>query len=264
MGDRDDDLDWSYEKHARWVIYGPAVAPELAWEIIRRTDGFFCSEGSLSPYGRNVRRLVGLPSLQDFRDDAADGKVNPNGDYEQAFFRALRRYVTAWGVPGAAHPSMIPVPMILANHMVSVGRGWCYPDGTIAMVGEVERGYPEDMLAECQLLAAAFPELRLSIALWGRAQQDAPTLGFKVAGGRATAIRGEDPSLFGDYGRLMYWSTVSSAADKAVRGACESLTLETRFGDRTLDGPGGHTFPGLPDEVVDSWIEKARSLHLVT
>ncbi len=248
-----DDLDWSYEKHAAWVIYGPPVAPELAGEILRRTDSIFMSEGASTPYKRNIQRLLGVPRPDDFdasREMAADG-----------YFAALRRYVTTWGLLGAGHDQWMPAPMLLQNDIVGAGRGWCYPDGTIAMAGEVERGYPDSILAECEMLAHAFPELTMSIAYWGSHEVDAPTMGFKVADGRAVPTRGDDSTLFGEFGRLMYWSTISSAAEKAAQKASSGLTTTSRFGDRS-DGDAGPASPGVPDDVIDVWLDKARSLGL--
>lgn len=251
-----DDLDWSYEKHARWVIYGPPTTPELACEILRRTDVIFKAERGWSPYTRNILRLLGVPLPDDFDPDREMA--------EDGYFAALRRYVTKSGLIGASHDQWMPTPMLLQNNMVGFDRGWCYADGTIAMAGEVERGYPDSILSECKLLSDAFPDLKMSIAYWGNYKVDAPTMGFKIADGRGIPTRGDDPTLFGEFGPLMYWSTISSAAEKAAQKARSQLATTSRFGDLTPDdcAPGSVAL-SVPDEVMEAWIEKARSLGLV-
>lgn len=246
-----DGIDMAYRKYAAWVIYGPAIKPELALEVILRTDVFFASGKSSSPYQRSVRRLLRAPQDEQYYGTAPDGARRLDAN---ALVLALERYQNRmrWLLPPADGGRRRPL-RLLTNAQIAHGSGWCYPDGTIALAEEVKRGYPTLIWDECEALAAAFPDLEFSIAYWGRSS-DEPSAGFIVRDGYVAGTSGDDPELFGRYGKVDCM-TVKGVAEQAARAAKARLSADSKFGSRTPDRPDGTPQParGLPDDVLERW-----------
>lgn len=232
-------------KHANWVIYGTTVTPAVAHEIIRRTDAFFYGPRSTSAYQYEVRRLLGMPREADYFPMNAAGEET--FDYER-LVRDSKAFGARWG--------LLPVED-LRNVQVGGGWGWCFADGTIGIVEEIDGWtYTTSIWDECAALADAFPQLAFSIAYWGRYGQEAPTAGFMVRHGRIDGVPGDDPILFRDFG-CTDWRQARTAAQHAYDAARSRNITYSRYGDRRGSS-------GLPDSIIESWIEKARELGTVS
>lgn len=251
----------AYSKYAMWAVYGPKIAPEFAIEIIRRTDTIFLNQRGMSPYQRAIKRLLGVPLEEDYRANRSDDR---NGGYLERMFADLDRFMKAWDCVAKHYGENGQLRSVefLSNTLGSCGEGWCYPDGTIALYEEIKRGYPDLLRDECAAVARAFPELEFSACYWG-GDGPAPTVGFAVGNGRVEPTGGSDPDLFGRFGGLD-WQSVIPAIREAEAQARGKLPLESRFGDRNFDGRHGwdEEIRGLPDEIVEDWIARARSLGL--
>jgi hypothetical protein len=229
------------DKHASWVIYGASVAPDAAHEIIRRTDTFFHSCKSASVYQYEVRRLLGAPRDSDYFWMNAAG--DESYDTEQ-LHRDCEAFRVRWGLLSVE---------TLANAQVAIGLGWCFADGTIGIVEELDGwSHPRSIRDECKLLANAFPQLAFSIAYWGRGGQEAPTAGIMVRNGRVDGVAGDDPVLFRDFG-CADWRQAKESAQRAHDAARSRNIARSRYGDRGDSS-------GLPDSVIESWIAKAREV----
>ncbi len=240
------------------VIVGKQLSADRASEIIRRTDGGFQMQlFPVSEYGQTVRDLVGFPIAPESNPD----------------HWAARDAVASW----RARWGGISLKW-LGNSQLLHNRGWCHVDGTIAFAGELE-DYPRanELLEDCQLLAAAFPDLDMTVAAWGDdktilglALEDAPespwpqtllenqidpTFEFLISDGTAKVLPGEDPILFKRRYGLDCPKAVEWALSESRRCAKEAVS-ETAFGDRGY-------YPGLPDSIIHDWRVRAQSLGLV-
>lgn len=165
----------------------------------------------------------------------------------------------------------------LFNQQIAWGTGFCHPSGEIVWAEEVAR-YPSgtDLLRDLRLIAAAFPDLSMDVAVWcdrrgamlGFPYQDMPegqlpadllakvaepTVGFLLRGGAVTVVRGFDRRLFGDFG-LRYPAAVERALAETRRlQAINPATEETGLKVRTW----------LTETVQQDWAAKARALGLV-
>ncbi|HPF22370.1 MAG TPA: hypothetical protein PK417_02770 [Hyphomonas sp.] len=250
-----DGIDLPYGKYADWVIYGPAIAPDLAVEIIRRTDAFFTHGGSYSPYQSAVRTVLGVPSEQDYHQPLPDGGYRVDNN---ALFEDLLRFQNRWQWLNWTSPEGDECGLhLLTNGQIAGGRGWCFPDGTIALCEQIKRGYPTQIWEECEALAATFPELEFSAAYWVR-DVDTPSAGFIIRDGMLRGLRGDDPELFGHLTPL----AAKAEAEQATRVTRDKLPEFSKFGDRTpTQGPLVKA-RGLPDTIIEDWGRKARELGL--
>ena len=255
------------DKIAEVVILGQPLAPSSAIEIIRRTDGYFqgghkfpaWQSGFNQEYCRALDQAFGYPSVA--RLERLAGLDERSRDRLPTIWR--RR----WGAISLQW---------LRNHQILFANGFCHPDGSVAHVGELE-DYPTgpEVLRDLRVLAAAFPDLSMDVAVWctfGRSMlgfpfTDAletawspellervaePTVGFLLKAGEVTIVRGFDRRLFAARG-LRYPEAVEVTLQEARRLRA-NLVVESAFARRD--------YPGLPDEVLLGWIDKARSLGL--
>ena len=139
-------------KRVEVIVAGERISPDRAQEIIRRTDtGFQNLPFSISDYGRHVRSMLGFPS----EIDGASGEARLGDETKDA----VARWRTRWDAVDLEW---------LGNHQLLYAKGWCHADGTIALADELE-DYPRasELLADCQRLATAFPDLVMHVAAWG-------------------------------------------------------------------------------------------------
>lgn len=254
-------IDMAYSKYADWAIFGSTVAPDLAAEVIRRTDVAFMSWRGVSPYLRETKRRLGIPIYED--------RVTrtPQGGYDidmGALHDDLGAFMAAWGCltwPPDDHDKPHALDL-MCNAMVSGGYGWCFPDGTIAMRDVVKRGYPSQIWMEADAVAAAFPDLDFSVAYWG-AGDEAPSAGFIVRDGRAEGTGGTDPDLFARFGDVDY-RNVRQVAEATGQAARMALPTASAFGSRSYDKirMDSDVVRGVPDNIMKRWIERARSMGL--
>lgn len=239
------------------VIVGERLSADRASEIIRRTDGCFRRQiFPVSEYGQTVRNMVGFPKSPESNSDRAVADD------------AIARWQGIWGGIN---------PQWLGNSQLLYNRGWCHADGTIAFADELE-DYPRanELLDDCQLLAAAFPDLVMAVAAWGEDKsilgfplEDAPespwpqtlldnqidpTFEFLIKDGAVHVLPGENPVLFKRFG-LDCPQAVEWALSESRRCVKEAVG-ETAFGNRGY-------YPGLPDSVIHDWRIRAQSLGLV-
>jgi hypothetical protein len=233
-------------KFVEVVMLGDPIAPDLAWEVIRRTDLVFrrLTRTPVAPADRALRDRLGFPG------DAAP-------------VRTVQRWRRRWG--------SIDLQW-LGNNRILHGDGWCHPDGSIALAGELE-DYPraDEVLQDCRRIARAFPTLVIDVALWGsgpsilgkplcdapdtpwpaRMWRDAPvpSIGFLLAGGAVRVVAGTDPRLFGRLGL-----TPGQAAEAALRGH--------RLGFHRPGPQGGAA--EVPPRIAGHWAVLARDLGLAT
>lgn len=240
------------------VIVGKKLSAERASEIIRRTDGGFRMQlFPVSEYGQTVRDLVGFPNSPEGNTDRPEANDS------------IARWQAKWG--GIS-------PQWLGNSQLLYNRGWCHADGTIAFAAELE-DYPRanELLEDCKLLAAAFPDLDMTVAAWGEDKtilgfplEDAPespwpqtlldcqidpSFEFLISDGTAKVLPGENPALF----KLRYGLDCPQAVEWALsesRRCAKEAVSETAFGDRGY-------YPGLPDRIIHDWRRRAQSLGLV-
>lgn len=255
------------DKRAEVVILGQPLGESRALEIIRRTDGYFQGahawptwrRGFNQAYCRALDEAFGYPSAE--RLGRIGGLDDRNRDRLPGVWR--RR----WGAISLRW---------IGNHQILFAGGFCHPDGSVAFVGELE-DYPTgpEVLRDLRALAAAFPDLTMDVAIWctfgrsmlGLPYTDAletawpaellarvaePTVGFLLKSGEVTVVRGFDPRLFAAH-KLRYPGALELALGEQRRLRA-NLVLESAFARRD--------FPGLPDEVLRGWIDKARALGL--
>ena len=229
---------WPSSKFVETIIVGQALPLHRAHEILRRTVSGFQRSNPFHPLPRQLltlRQQLGFPTEENHIQ--------------------MSEWSQTW--------SSIDLDW-LSNHHLLDGTGWCWPDGSIVFAGELE-DYPlgQELMNDCQRLAAAFPDLAMDVALWGfyspygfpgRPLMDAPqspwpqdfldsvtlpSAGIMIGDGRAEAVDGNDPRLFERFG-LPY--------AESVELAIHQFRVHTR---------------GLPDAVTQGWIEHARSIGLV-
>ena len=264
-------------KHGMHLILGNRLTPELALEIIRVTDDFFWDARCTTEYELNVKRRLGVPLEVDF------DRVSPDGNFAGTDLPALTEAQKIYRERWDAMPWEF-----LGCDQVKLAYGWCYPDGTIAKADEADGWvYTKEIWEECEALVGMFPEVDLSIAIWGdqhifannlitreapespwsASMRDAvrlPSHGIVVRGGRVEGVLGDDPRLFGGYGYATYVDAVEGTFRQHRRLSCRGVA-ESRFGDR-VDTRYGNRYDrtGLPDTVIEGWIELARERGLVT
>jgi hypothetical protein len=254
-------------KVAEVVILGQPVTAACAQEIIRRTDLYFWFDHAfahrfpavVSDYHRAVDDALNYPSAH---------RLGLVRDLDPARAeRVLRLWRRRW--------QAIDLKWI-TNNQVLHGRGFCHPDGSVGFAGEIE-DYPTgpELLRDLRLLARAFPELSMDVAVWcsagasmlGFPMEDAlespwppellarvavPTVGFLVGGGEVTTLRGFDARLFARFGLRF-----PQAAELALSEARRTDGLATQ-----ASAFGLRNWRGLQDAVVNGWIAKARALGL--
>lgn len=255
------------DKRAEVVILGQRLGQSRALEIIRRTDGYFQGKheflawqrGFNQEYCRALDEAFGYPSAE--RLGRLGGLDDRNRD------RLPKIWQRRWGAISLRW---------IASHQILFAGGFCHPDGSVADVGELE-DYPTgpEVLHDLRVLAAAFPDLTMDVAIWctfGRsmlgfpytdgleaawpsellARVAEPTVGFLLNAGEVTVVRGFDRRLFAAY-ELRY-SEALEVALQEQRRLRDNLVLEFAFARRD--------YPGLHDEVLQGWIDKARALGL--
>jgi hypothetical protein len=248
-------------KRVEVIVAGERISPDRAQEIIRRTDTAFQKLlFPVSDYGRHVRSMLGFPSEIDGVSDE-----ERRGDETKD---AVARWRTRWDAVDLEW---------LGNHQLLYAKGWCHADGTIALADELE-DYPRasELLADCQRLATAFPDLVMHVAAWGTGRsilgyplmdapespwpqalldsQPEPTFGFLIGNGAVEVVQGTDRRLFERFG-LHYSRAVERTLSEMRRCAGEAVR-ETMFGDRAHNR-------GIPDKIIHDWLKRARSLGLV-
>ncbi len=245
---------------SKWVeviIVGERLSTDRASEIIRRTEfGFRRQLFPVSEYGQTVRNMLGFPNAPESNSDRAIADD------------AIARWRALWGGINLQW---------LGNSQLLYARGWCHADGTIAFADELE-DYPRanELLDDCRLLAAAFPDLVMTVAAWGNDQtilgyplmdapespwpqtlldsQTDPTFGFLISDGTVQVLPGNNPWLFDRFG--LNCSEAVEWAVRETRRCAKETVSETAFGNRGYDR-------GLPDSVIHDWRKRAQSFGLV-
>lgn len=164
-------------KWPQMLVSGEPVTIAQAKEIIRRTDSYFswpeCA-GNDKAYARRVAAALQIPVFER-RDDGDISGLSDHWEKEE-LWRKRWGYVDTEYV----HNSWIACPYIFGPH------GWCHPDGTIGYVDNIGK-YPscEEIVAEWQVLAAAFPFLHLDVTLMSAEhceEHKVPVFGLTVRG----------------------------------------------------------------------------------
>lgn len=263
-------------QHAPYLILGDRLPPERAIELIRISDRFFWGAEAETTYEATVKRLLGVPLLGDYDRLLSDGRFD--GTDMLGLEAAQKSFQARWGAVSWD---------FLGCAQIGHATGWCYPDGTIARADEFDGWvYPNEIFDDGAALAAAFPELAMSVVVWGNGRlfanglmlheapegpwsdelRDAvlaPSHGFVVRGGRIDGVRGDDPDLFGGYGYATALDAIE-ATFQAHRRLDGKGVVETRFGDRARRWDGGSApRTGLPDAVIDGWVRIAQDRGLV-
>jgi hypothetical protein len=234
-------IDFSRWLSAKWVeviVVGHPIPSQRANEVLRRTASGFRRK---YPFHSHPPQLAALRQQLRFPANEEPGQIS--------------HWRSAWGALDLNW---------LHNHHLLDGTGWCWPDGSIVFAGELE-DYPlgQEIMDDCQLLASAFPDLAMDVALWsyyspygygGPPLLDAPqspwpqdfldcvtspAAGIIIGEGRAEAVDGDDPRLFARFGL-----PCPESVERAIR----------QFREQTR---------GLPDTVVQAWIEHAHTVGLV-
>lgn len=254
-------------KVAEVVILGRPVAPTRAQEIIRRTDLFFWGTHHFPDWMRGGNQIYCKAVEEALNYPSATRLARLNGLDDAGKAKLADAWRRRWGAIELRW---------FNNHQVMDATGFCHPDGSVVFAGE-EEDYPTgpEMLRDLRRIARAFPDLSMDVAVWCSAAgsmlgfpfTDAletawppeliarvavPTVGFLVAGGDVTTVRGFDHRLFAGFG-IRYPQAVERALHETRRLEAFRV-VETEFGRRD--------WYGLPDEVLHGWIAKARALGL--
>ncbi len=255
------------DKIAEIVILGPSVAPDLALEIMRRTDGFFWGNHQFPTWQRGGSKeySMALDEAFAYPSGARLARLATLDDRQRDRLPTIWR--RRWGSIDLRW---------LRNHQIMNGSGFCHPDGSVAFVGELE-DYPTgpEVLNDLRRLSSAFPGLAMDVAVWCTAGQSMlgfpfhdgletawppellarvaePTVGFLVKAGNVTVVRGFDRRLFAARG-LRYPQALEMALHE-TRRLDEALVHESAFARRD--------HRGLRDDVLYGWIDCARALGL--
>lgn len=188
----EDLLNRGLPKWPQMVVTGPRLREDLALEVIRRTDSWFVGgHGCNDRDGdRRLAQRFRMPHFQDYAER------HPEGFDWRAHWDRCERWKTAWGAieTNYVHNNWIGSSFIHGPH------GWCHPDGQLYYIDNVGK-WPsvEEILADWQLLARAFPFLILTVTLMsGESGSDdtRPVVAMAVADGQ---VRLMEPNV-GDHG----------------------------------------------------------------
>jgi hypothetical protein len=156
-------------------VYGQEISPDLAMEIICRTDSFFVNNGfagNNKNFNDAVLEGLGLPKVV-WETVVEDQKVWDD-------FKTKLKVV-----PGVyVHNGWI------SNSFIFGACGWCHPNGKIHYLHNVGK-WPSvnDILEDWQKIAEAWPVLELEACLMGgESSEEAakPLAIINVSGGTAT------------------------------------------------------------------------------
>ena len=182
----------SLPKWPQMRVWGRAVSPRQASDIIVRTDSFWSSQGhdgNNHQFEAELCRALDVPRIGDAAGDVA----------WRALHEAWERFQDSIGYISTEYVrnSWISAASIGGPH------GWCQPDGRIFFEDNVGK-WPsaEKVMADWAQLAEAFPFLDLEAALMtGESCEDGTSVAvvFAVANGAVTA-HGADYPLFQRYG----------------------------------------------------------------
>lgn len=232
-------------KWPQMLVFGERVKPEVALEVIRRTDTFFTQgyDGNNRDFSERVRRLVRYPNY----DHNAD-QLEMQARYEefQKVWKPVRtEYVTN---------SWVSCSFIFGPH------GWMQPDGRIQYGDNVGK-WPsvEEIFDDWRLLAETFPFLRLDAVLMdgegdSRDEEDnnrelKPVVTFRVRDGEVNLL---DPSgaylPFSAFGHSI--ATVTDVTQRNIAASIGNLFGGARFGDgRTNEN-------AIPLATIEEWAAK--------
>jgi len=174
-------LNRGLPKWPQMIVTGPQISEDLALEVIRRTDSWFVSAHGCNDH-EGDRRLAQRFRMPHFHDHSSF----PEGFNWRHHWDRCARWSKAWGAIETQYVrnNWIGSPYIHGPH------GWCHPNGRIHHVDNVGK-WPavEEIHADWQLLATAFPFLVLTVTLMSGeyVEEDAvPVVSMDVADGRVT------------------------------------------------------------------------------
>lgn len=189
-------LDVGLPKWPQMRVWGPAITPQRAAEIIVRTDSFFAWNGlggNNHGFDRGLCHRLGLP-YQDY------GRSDNWEEIYQAW-DAFRKEI-----------GFIPTEYVhngwISNAFIFGPSGWCHPDGTIHFVHNVGK-WPsvQEVLDDWARIAAAWPFLDLDACLMneesGHDEDDGPSVPLaviQVSGGTARAFLPADYAFLSRFG----------------------------------------------------------------
>ena len=234
-------LDRGLPKWPQHYVTGQTLQPELAKEIIRRTDSFFAGGhgGNNHDYDRWVRKMLGMPC--DWLDLPKDPDPKTEPDAFRAFYQKRRveedAFRRRWHTISTqyVHNSWVSCAFVGGPY------GWCHPDGEIGFIDNVGK-WPSvrDVFSDWTVLAEAFPFLNIGVTLFygEECEEDkAKVVSFRVLNGLVEVV---DPKEV----------DVHAGHPKARRRADSS-------NDSTQDFIKDYSNPrreqGLPDEWIEEW-----------
>jgi hypothetical protein len=142
-------------KWPQMVVTGKRISEEFALEIIRRTDRWFVNASGCNDRDGDERLAKRLRMPHFFRYDPARPDRREDWQLSARWKEAWKTIETQY-----VHNSWIGSSFAWGPH------GWCHPDGRISYYDNVGK-WPsiEDVRADWQLLATAFPFLDLRVTL---------------------------------------------------------------------------------------------------
>lgn len=201
------------------MVSGADVTLEQAGEIIRRTDCFFLAYGE--PSGNDhawIRLMEGMLSIP--------RRPRPE---EPALLACELAQVEAWARAWGVIRTHYVHNDWLSSNYISGPNGWCRPDGKIGFFQPIGK-YPgqDEVLADWQMIAAAFPFLRLAASVFYDDAVADPSYTIGVHAGQAVLHPAGKLALhepFSDPGPSAAERRIFTALERHQRG--EPLGLST-------------------------------------
>lgn len=172
---------YSLPKWPQMLVWGDAIRPEQAQDIILRTDEFLTN---VSPYsfGNNRDWCLATQATLGFSD-----YFSP--EYDPHFQSELTARLRA--AVGFLETEYLVNHWANSLHAHGVS-GWSHPDGTVWFSGNIGR-YPtaEEVAEEWARTAAAFPFLSLTVTLMSQSQYEDdrhPVFSLRVKAGGVTLL----------------------------------------------------------------------------
>lgn len=185
-----DIINVALPKWPQMRVVGRKISPELAGEIIIRSDAWIEGNGSggnNKDFQDQLARKLGLVAY----DYTSEWRVNHQDAWDQ--FRQRIGFINTEYVRN----DWISCCYIFGPH------GWCQPDGTIFYndnVGKWPSG--EEIFQEWQLIAETWPQLHLEVTLMSGEyceENIEPVLAIHVKNGKAEAFDPKDPNYVSEF-----------------------------------------------------------------